>query len=74
MLVQWILDLERQGYAPTHSQLREMRISLNSDGPDKISKNWISRFLKRHLNVCTKIGRNIDAFRVKRIEKEILRK
>jgi hypothetical protein len=51
-----------------------LRISLNSDGPDKIDKNWISRFLKRHLNVCTKIGRNMDALRVKGTEKEILRK
>jgi hypothetical protein len=41
MLVQWIFDLERQEYALTHSQLYEMalRISLNSDGPDKIGKN-----------------------------------
>jgi Tc5 transposase DNA-binding domain len=41
MLMQWILDLERQEHAPTHTQLREiaLRISRNSDGSQKIGKN-----------------------------------
>jgi Tc5 transposase DNA-binding domain len=74
MIVQWVLNLERQGYAPSHSQLREMavRISTHSGGPTKISGHWISRFLKRHLSLHTKIGRNMDALRIKGTQREIL--
>jgi Tc5 transposase DNA-binding domain len=41
MLVQWVLNLERQGYTPTHSQLREIaiRISINSGGPTKVGSH-----------------------------------
>lgn len=71
MFVQWILDLERQGYAPTHSQLHEMalRISLNSNGPNKIVKTGSPVSLNA-TNFYTKIGRNMDALRVKGTEKE----
>lgn len=41
MVVQWVLDLERQGHAPPHTQLREMavQISINSGGPDKVGNH-----------------------------------
>jgi Tc5 transposase DNA-binding domain len=41
MLVQWILDLERQGHAPTHKQVREMaqKVSVYSGGPTTIGVN-----------------------------------
>jgi Tc5 transposase DNA-binding domain len=40
-LVRWILDLERQGHAPTHRQVREMaqKISICSGGPPIIGVN-----------------------------------
>jgi Tc5 transposase DNA-binding domain len=67
IVIQWVLNLERQGHAPSHSQLREMtvRISTHSGGPIKVDGHWISRFLKRHPNLRIKIGRNINALRIK---------
>lgn len=65
-LVLWILDLEQQGHAPTHAQLREMalKISIQSGGPSQIGTNWIQRFIRRHSSISTKIGRRMDALRV----------
>jgi Tc5 transposase DNA-binding domain/helix-turn-helix, Psq domain len=65
-LVQWILDLEKQGHAPTHKQVREMalQISIHSGGPQTIGHNWVSRFLRRQPILSTKIGRKMDALRV----------
>jgi hypothetical protein len=42
-LVQWILDLERQGCAPTYTETREMarQISVFSKGPNFIGQKWI---------------------------------
>jgi Tc5 transposase DNA-binding domain len=67
MVVQWVLDLERQGHAPSHTQLREMavQISINSGGPDNVGNHWVSRFLQRHSSLSTKRRRNMNAIRSK---------
>lgn len=74
-LVQWILDLEKQGHAPTHKQAREMAqyISISSGGPKSVGLKWIYRFLKRHAAIGTKIGRRMDALRIQNTNPEDLR-
>jgi hypothetical protein len=65
--VQWILDLEAGGFAPSHAQLREMAalVSKDSGGPDRVGNNWVDRFLKRHPEIHTKLGVKIDAQRLR---------
>jgi Tc5 transposase DNA-binding domain len=65
-LIQWILNLERQGYAPAHKQVRDMaqKISISSGGSSTLRINWIKRFLQRHSSISTKIRRRKDALRI----------
>jgi hypothetical protein len=62
LLVRWILDLDRCGHAPTHTQVRDMalQISIASGGPNYIGNHWVPRFLQRHSELTTKIGRKTD--------------
>src|SRR5665213_2091485 len=41
LLVNWIIDLDRTGHAPTHANIREMvaLISRLSGGPDRVGEN-----------------------------------
>ena len=73
--MEWILDLEQQGFVPSHAETREMaeRISRNSGGPPQVGKHWLSRFLGRHSSIKNKIGRKIDALRVKNTDSQVLR-
>lgn len=73
-LVQWILDLEKQGHPPTHAQLREMaqHISIFSGGPSHFGHKWVSRFLQRQTAIQTKIGCKMDALRIKNSNPEDL--
>lgn len=66
LLKQWILDLETQGHAPTYTAIRELAtiISTNSGGPEKIGHNWISRFIQRHPEIHSKVGKKIHALRL----------
>jgi hypothetical protein len=66
LLKQWILDLEAQGHAATYTTIRELAaiISLNSGGPEKIGHNWITRFLQRHPDIHSKVGKKIQAQRL----------
>lgn len=74
LLAQWILDLEAGGYAPGHAQIREMAalISKESGGPESVGVNWVSRFIKRHPEIHTKLGVKIDAQRLKNTTPEAL--
>jgi DDE superfamily endonuclease/Tc5 transposase DNA-binding domain len=73
-LADWIVQLERRGHAPSHPQVRQMalRISTISGGPERIGCNWMARFLIRQPNIRSKIGRNMDALRVKGTERDAL--
>jgi len=66
LLKQWILDLEAQGHAPTFTAIRELAtiISTNSGGPNKIGHNWITRFIQRHPDIHSKVGKKIHAQRL----------
>jgi Tc5 transposase DNA-binding domain/DDE superfamily endonuclease len=74
-LVQWVLDLEKQGHTPTHKQVREvaLQISIHSGGPQTIGHNLVSRFLRRQPILSTKIGRIVDALRVQNTDPNALR-
>ena len=62
----WILYCERCGYPISHAQLREFAGVLTSStgGPTRVGANWVLRFLQRHPELRTKIGRKIDSQRV----------
>jgi DDE superfamily endonuclease/Tc5 transposase DNA-binding domain len=65
LLISWISMLEIEGHAPTHDTVREMvgQISRISGGPNSVGKKWLPRFLARHPEVHSKIGKSIDALR-----------
>jgi Tc5 transposase DNA-binding domain/helix-turn-helix, Psq domain len=62
---QWILNCEVTGYAISHAQLREFASLLSSStgGPPSIGVHWVKRFLQRHPDLRSKIGKKIDALR-----------
>jgi hypothetical protein len=74
MLVQWVIDLETLGQAPTHASIREMAglISKLNGGPTHIGKGWVIRFLQRNPDIKSKRGRAIDTKRLKNITKEAI--
>ena len=73
-LVKWVLSLERQGFAPTHTQLREMAVCvvLQNDEPISLGVGWTRRFLQRYPELYTKMGRRIDILRRQISERELL--
>jgi len=74
LLKSWIIDLERQGHAPTFATVRELVIVVSkaSGGPEKIGHNWIPRFLQRHPEIRSKVGKKIQAQRIDCTTPEIL--
>ena len=84
-LVRWITQLTITGYPPRHDTLwsmaetiRKRRIPLLTNGTPNLfeyqllGKDWMKLFLKRHTELKTRIGRAIDAARVKDTSKEAL--
>jgi hypothetical protein len=74
LLKRWIIDLEAQGHAPAFNNIRELAaiVSGSSGGPRKVGKNWISRFLQRHPEIHSKVGKKIQAQRVDSITPKVL--
>jgi hypothetical protein len=65
-LVEWILEEDARGYAPSHARAREMaeRV-LRSNGDTKpLGKRWVSSFIHRNPRVASIIGRRIEASRI----------
>lgn len=64
-LVQWILDLEAQGHPPSFTQLRELVTLVQDDSGStiRIGQHWISRFIQRHPEIHSKVGRKIHGLR-----------
>ena len=75
LLKRWILDLESQGHAPTFNTVRELAavISNTAGGPNKVGKNWLSRFIQRHPEITSKVGKKIDTRRVNGTTPEALK-
>jgi hypothetical protein len=66
LLKRWILDLEAQGHAPSFNTVRELAavVSRSSGGLNKVGKNWLFRFLQRHPEIASKVGKKADTRRV----------
>lgn len=64
-LVTWVLRQERLGYAPSHSQIRACVQSLlhQRNYKRQIGRHWVSRFIRRHLEIKNKRGRRQEAKR-----------
>jgi hypothetical protein len=71
-LATWILRQESVGYAPSHSQIRACVVALlnqqstkaiGENDKDKLGRNWVSRFIQRHPEIKTKVGRRQEANR-----------
>ncbi|KAM5529027.1 transposase [Fusarium oxysporum f. sp. phaseoli] len=64
-LIRWVLRQESLGYALSHSQLRAcVQAILKQQGDNKpLGKHWTTRFVKRHLQLSTKLGKRQEAAR-----------
>ncbi|KAH7460547.1 hypothetical protein FOMA001_g19487 [Fusarium oxysporum f. sp. matthiolae] len=64
-LLRWVLRQESLGYALSHSQLRAcVEAILKQQGDNKpLGKHWTTRFVKRHLELSTKLGKRQEAAR-----------
>ncbi|KAF6513173.1 hypothetical protein HZS61_007431 [Fusarium oxysporum f. sp. conglutinans] len=64
-LILWVLRQESLGYALSHSQLRAcVEAILKQQGDNKpLGKHWATRFVKRHLQLSTKLGKRQEAAR-----------
>lgn len=65
-LEMWVLRQEALGYAPSHGQLRACAVSLLKEqgtSAPVLGKNWVTRFLRRHKELKTKLGRRQEASR-----------
>ncbi|OBS20306.1 hypothetical protein FPOA_20897 [Fusarium poae] len=64
-LVTWILRQEALGYAPSHSQVRAtVAALLRQQGRERpIGVHWLARFIKRHPEIDTKVGKRQEAAR-----------
>ncbi|OBS16728.1 hypothetical protein FPOA_12668 [Fusarium poae] len=64
-LIRWVLRQESLGYALSHSQLRAcVEAILKQQGDNKpLGKHWTTRFVKRHLQLSTKLGKRQEAAR-----------
>jgi hypothetical protein len=69
MLVQWILNLEAQGHPPSFTQVRDLVIIIRGDstGLLSIGHNWISRFINRHPEIHSKVGKKIHGLRLQSV-------
>ncbi|KAG6995003.1 alcohol dehydrogenase [Fusarium oxysporum f. sp. conglutinans] len=64
-LIRWVLRQESLGYALSHSQVRAcVEAILQQQGDNKpLGKYWTTRFVKRHLELSTKLGKRQEAAR-----------
>ena len=69
-----MLYCEQCGFAISHAQLREFVVLLSSSagGPTRVGRQWVSRFLSRHPEVKTKIGKKLEVLRTENITSERL--
>jgi hypothetical protein len=62
MLVDWILEQERLGHAPTHQRVHEFAAKIRGySGEDPhVGHHWLTRFMKRNPAIKMKIRRKIN--------------
>jgi hypothetical protein len=74
MLVRWILDLEVQGHPPSFTQVRDLVVIIRGIPTEhsSIGQNWISRFIQRHPEIRSKVGKKIHGLRLQSTTPESL--
>jgi helix-turn-helix, Psq domain len=74
LLINWILVSEECGHPVNYPQIREFvtLLSTSSGDTSSIGVCWVRRFIKRHPELRSKIGRKIDHLRVKNSNPEVL--
>jgi hypothetical protein len=72
LLANWIYEQEACGQARSPAQIRAFVsiLSKNSGGSGHVGPNWLPRYLQRWPHLQTKLGRGIDALRVRSITKD----
>jgi hypothetical protein len=65
-LAEWILEQDLQGYAASHTRVREMasRILRMNGDVEPLGKAWVQKYIQRNPRVKHVIGRPIEAARV----------
>lgn len=73
-LCNWIIEEDRQGYAPSIARVRQMvEVLLRVQGDERpLGKNWITGFKKRNPSIKTMIGRRIEDARFDAATPEVL--
>ena len=58
-LSSWILRQESLGYAPSYGQIRACVLALltQQGSEPNLGRNWVSKYIRRYLELKTKIGR-----------------
>jgi hypothetical protein len=66
LLKSWILQSEASGHPVTHSYIRELAglLSKQTGGPPRVGLCWVSRYIQRHPDIKSKVGKKIDVLRV----------
>jgi len=74
LLKSWIVESEAAGHPATHGYVRELvsLISRQSGGSSTIGTNWVPRFIKRHPDIKSKVGKKIEAERIQNTTPEAL--
>src|SRR5581483_3909729 len=74
-LAEWIIELDAQGFSPSHPRVREMALrilQINGDAKP-LGKNWTTSFLRRNPRVATCIGQKIEHLRIKCSQPELMK-
>ena len=73
-IVQYILNLDSQGFPPQLSGVEDManRLLVERDA-SRVGKNWASNFVRRHPELQTRLNRKYDYQRAKCEDPEIIR-
>jgi hypothetical protein len=72
ILLDWIIDQQVCGYAPSHTRMREMAtLILAISGDSKpLGKDWVNTFIKRNSRVMSLIGKPIESAHIKDTQRE----
>jgi hypothetical protein len=77
-LQKWILSMDSRGAAPRPSTVREMADLLlaarGSTPPPSVGQNWVTNFVKRHLNLATRFSRRYNYERARCEDPKIISK
>ena len=72
LLVQWIMDLEQAGHAPSFASVKATTSVIPCENSTAAlpGKNWMTRFIKRHSSIKSKIGMKLERQRANSVTEE----